>query len=162
MTSDALPDAGIAVPVDQLDEQVDVEAGRVQVRAQRVDVALLPVPDEIGEEDAGPPDTGLEERDVEVGEPARDATEEQRLAQCLVRVREAADVVVDVVRHRARRPVQQARVGDRRDAELDAAGPERVVVVVAVEPERVEVVRERGRARGGRDGLAAAAAPRSR
>ena len=83
-----------------------------------------------------------------VGNRLRDAAEEQRLRDRLVALREPADLVVLVARdRRVRPPADRARVERRRDAELDALRPHRVVVVRAVDAEAVLVedeVREVG------------------
>ena len=63
-------------------------------------VALLPVADEVGVERRRPRHAALEEREVEVGEAAGDAAEEQRLGQRVLALAEHADVVVHVARDR--------------------------------------------------------------
>ena len=72
------------------------------------------------------------------------AAEEQRLAQRFVRRGEAADVVVDVAGHeRDTRWYWWALWDTRGDAQLDALGPDRVVVVLAVDAIGVEPIRLR-------------------
>ena len=118
--------------------------------------ALLEVADEVGVERRRPRHATLEEPEVEVGEAAGDATEEQRLGQRVVALAEHADVVVHVARdRRAVLPAHGRRVERGRDAELAALLPDRVVVVRAVEAEGVgphRVLRElRVDGRGGGD-----------
>ena len=74
--------------------------GRGRGGASRVAVALLPVADEVGVERRRPRHAALEEPEVEVGEAAGDAAEEQRLGQRVVALAEHADVVVHVARDR--------------------------------------------------------------
>src|SRR5207247_3736054 len=56
----------------ELEQLGAVECGRLG-RLDRLPVALLPVPDQIGVEHAGPADAALEEGEVQIGEAARDA-----------------------------------------------------------------------------------------
>ena len=141
--------------MNSVGELVPVDVGGVEA-AHGLTAALLEVSDEVGVERRGPRHAALEEPEVEVGEPAGDATEEQRLGQRVVALAEHPDVVVHVARDR--RPVLPAhgrRVEGRRDAELAALLPDRVVVVRAVETEGVgphRVLRElRVDGRGGGD-----------
>ena len=111
---------------------------------QRIEVALLPVLDDVDQQRAGPADAALEEGDVQIGEAPGDAAEEQRLAQPVHALGEEADVVEDVAgdrRERVRRDVADAAVEDRREAAVAQGLPDRVVVVRAVEAEGVEPVR---------------------
>jgi hypothetical protein len=66
-------EARVAVLVDEAQQQRDVDARGVE-RADRPGVALLPVPDEIREQRAGPGDAALEEAEAERRKAARDAT----------------------------------------------------------------------------------------
>ena len=59
---------------------VDIETIGVELD-DRVAIALLPVPHERREQRARPRHTTLEESEPQLGEPVRDAREEQRLAQ---------------------------------------------------------------------------------
>src|SRR5438093_3800158 len=104
----------------------ELEQGRevelVRVRAlDRLPVALLPVPDEIGVEHAAPADAALEEREVQVREASGHAAEEERLADRVARGGEVADVVVAEVRRRiAEEDRARAVVEARRNPELAA------------------------------------------
>ena len=74
-----------------------------------------------------------------VRESHRHATEHERAAGALVGGGEVADLVVGVVgRRHAGAPALAAGVEGRRDAELLAAAPDRVVVVERVVAERVD------------------------
>ncbi len=116
-------------------------AGRDRARRSRRGCASPSARRDRREQRARPRHAALEEPDAQLGEPVRDAGEEQRLAQRLVRRGEPVHVVVHVVRDRPGDAVLlQRAVHDGRDAELHALGPQRVVVVVAVEAEHVEAV----------------------
>ena len=124
-----LDHGGLPVLLGEREQLGPVEARRVGV-LERVALALLPVPDEIGEERARPADAALEEGEVDLGESARDAAEEDGLGHGLARGGEVADVVVAEVRRRVAeqdraRPVVEAR----RDTQLAALRPDRIVVV---------------------------------
>ena len=135
---------------DQLHQQASVDPGRVEV-GHGVDVALLPVADEVGVERHGPGHAALEEGEAQLGEAPGHAAQEQRLGQGVLALGQVADVVVHVVggRHPAA-PPDRARVEGDRHPQLAAAGPHRVVVVGAVEAVGVEPAgpgRRRRRAR---------------
>ena len=105
---------------------------------ERLPVSLLPVADEVGVQDAGPPHAAFEEGEPEIGKATRHPAEEQCLAHGIAGGGEVADVVVGEVRWRQARALPaEAGVKRRRDAELRALRPERIVVVLAVEAERV-------------------------
>ena len=72
-------------------------------------VALLPVPDDVGEQAARPRHAAFEEAEPQRREAVRHARQEQRLAQRLVARGEPADVVVHVARRRARHAVRLQR-----------------------------------------------------
>ena len=130
----------VAVLGEVVEQRVDVEPVGIELD-DRVAVALLPVADEPREQRARPRHATLEEPDPQLREPLRHAPEEQGLAQRLVGGRQTVHVVVDVVGDRPGDAVLLERaVHHRRDAEVDARRPERVVVVVAVEAEHVEAV----------------------
>src|SRR5262245_22214010 len=129
---------GIPVLAEEAHELVTVELRRV-VGADGALVPLLPVRDQVGEERAGPGDAALEEGEAQAREAPRDTAQEERLAGRLAGGREVAGVVVDEARERApRAPALRTGMEGRRDAELGAARPDRVVVAVAVEAERVD------------------------
>src|SRR4029079_12301979 len=114
-----------------------VEARRVGF-LERVAPALLPLPDEIREERARTADGALDERAVDLGESARDAAEEDGLRHGLARGGEVSDVVVAEVRRRvAQQDRARAVVEARRDAQLAALRPDRIVVVNAIDRDRV-------------------------
>ena len=140
----------MAVLVDQLREQRLVEPRRVEA-PDRLGVALAPVVDHARVGAGRPRDAALEEAEVQRREAPRDAAEPERLEQRLAALGEAAELVVLVARHRApRAPADRSRVGRRRDAELHALRPERVVVVGRVDAEAVLVPHPTARARGAR------------
>ncbi len=95
--------------------------------------------DEIAVERARPSDSAFEEPHLELRKAARHAAHEHRLANCLARGGEMPDVVVDEIGRRLAQPdAARTRMKRRRDSQLDAFRPYRIVVVLAVEPEHVE------------------------
>src|SRR4030095_5646861 len=97
-----------------------------------------PVPDEVGEERAGPAHAALEKGEIDLGEAASHAAKEDGLGHGLTRRREVADVVVAEVRRRvAEQDGARAVVKAWRDAQLAALRPDRVVVVDTVDRDRV-------------------------
>src|SRR5207249_10690571 len=85
----------------------------------------------------------LEEREPELRETPRHATQEDRLGDRVAGGREMSDVVVDEARRRVPQTLAAARaVEGRRNAELTALRSDRVVVVVAVERQHVVPDRE--------------------
>src|SRR5262245_9038339 len=69
-------DARCRVLLGELEEGFSVEARGIRV-LEGVQLPLLPVPDEIGEQRAGPTHAAFQEGEVELGETARDTAEEQ-------------------------------------------------------------------------------------
>ena len=105
---------------------------------ERLAVALVPVSDQIGVEHGRPAHATLEEGEVESGKAPRHAAQEERLADRVAGGGEVTDMVVgEVGRRQAQALASEAGVEGGRDAQLDALGPELVVVVRAVEPERI-------------------------
>ena len=93
----AVADPPFRVEREQGVERGPVERGRV-VLLDRVPVALLPVPEQVAEEAAGPRRAAFEEREAELWEPHRHTAEEQRPRGELAGRREVPDVVERVVR----------------------------------------------------------------
>src|SRR5262245_29650700 len=101
--------------------------------------------DQIGEELAAPSDAALEKPEIEVREPPRHAAAEQRLGHGVARGSEMPDMVVgEIAGGVAQAEAAAAGVEGRRDLQLAAFLPDRVVVVVAVEAELVIMCREAG------------------
>src|SRR5918999_5611837 len=71
-------DVGVTVLADELAQELPVELGRVHVR-EAFGAAPLPVLDQVAEKLAAPADAAFEEGEVEIGEAARHAAQEQRL-----------------------------------------------------------------------------------
>src|SRR5262245_24057509 len=110
----------------------------------------LPVLDEIAEELAAPADTAFEEGETQVWEPSGHAAEEQGLGHVVAGRGEVTDVVErEVGRAVALAIGPAAGVEGRRDAELAAFPPQRVVVVFDVEAELIEGVGVTGVIGGG-------------
>src|SRR5439155_1519572 len=128
---------GLAVLLGQREQPRPVQSRRVRV-LECVALALLPVADEIGVERACPAGAALQEREVQLGEAAGDAAEEDRLGHGLAGGGEVADVVVAEVRRRvAEQDRARAVVEARRNAQLAELLPHRLVVVLAVDGDRV-------------------------
>src|SRR4051812_46640744 len=86
-----------------------------------------------------PRDAALEKSETELREPSRHPAEKERLAEGLAGHREVADMVVHVARGRApRAPAHTVRMTGRRDLELHAFFPERVVIIQAVHGKRID------------------------
>src|SRR5438093_694400 len=96
---------GLAVLLGQRQEPRPIEPRRVRV-LERVQLALLPVADQVSEERARPAHAALEEGEVDLGEAAGDAAEEDGLGHGLAGGGEVADVVVAEV---GRRVAQENR-----------------------------------------------------
>ena len=122
----------------QVHRGAEVEFG-VGEHRDRVPVAFLEVSEQVRVELRGPGDAALEEREAQVGEPARHATHHERTAHRFLRRGEVPEVVVHVVRrrHPGSPPVADA-VERRADAEHLTGCPHRVVVVLALVSERVD------------------------
>src|SRR5207244_2354893 len=106
----------VAVAVDELGEELGVDERRVEM-LDGLGIALLPVLEHAAVEALGPERAALEEPELELGEAAGDAAEEQRLADRLATVGEAADLVVLVPRHRGvGAPADRTGVEGRGDA----------------------------------------------
>src|SRR5467141_428186 len=85
-----------------------------------------------------PADATLEKRELERRETPRNAAHEYRFAHRLARRREMADVVVREIRcGLAKAEPARGAVKGRRDFQLDALRPHRVVIVFAVDREHV-------------------------
>src|SRR5262245_13479052 len=110
----------------------------------------LPVLDEIAEELAAPADAAFEEGETQVWEPSGHAAEEQGLGHVVAGRGEVTDVVErEVGRAVALAIGAAAGVKGRRDRELAALLPERVVIVFTVEAELIEAQRIAGDVGGG-------------
>src|SRR5688572_3952963 len=129
----------MAVLVDQRAEKIAVEPRRIE-NLDGVAVALLPVVKHAAVQALRPRHPGLEESEPQRREPVGDAAEEQGFRDRLAALREATDLVVLVARDRGvRSPADRTGVKRRRDAELDALRPHRVVVVGTVDAEAILV-----------------------
>src|SRR5689334_25406407 len=94
--------------------------------------------DQIAEQLSGPADAAFEEGEAQLGEAPGDAAEEDRLRNRMAGCGEMADMVVDEIRRRVPQALAAGRAMEgRRDAELDAFLPDRVVVVLAVDSQHV-------------------------
>src|SRR3989441_3710158 len=128
---------GLAVLLDQREYARLIEPRGVGV-LERLAISLLPVADEIGVERAGPAHAAFQEGEVQLREAPRDAAEEESLGHGLASGSEVADLAVAEVRRRvAEQDRARAVVEARRDAQLAALLPHRVVVVLAVDADRV-------------------------
>src|SRR6266567_5965222 len=129
---------GLATVLLRVLEQLGaVQLARIRA-LDRAPVALLPVPDEIRIEHAGPADPALEESEVQVREATGHPAEEERLADGMAGGGEMADVVIaEIGRGVAQEDRPRAVVEARRDLELSALGPHGIIVVVAVDPDHV-------------------------
>src|SRR5262249_9939709 len=133
-------DISVAVLDDQLAQQRTVELGRVHV-LHALGAAPLPMLDQIAEQLAAPADAAFEEGIPQIGEAPGHAAEEQRLGDVVTGVGEMTDVIEGEVRRAVAFAVGAAAgMEGRRDAELAAFLPERVVVVLAVETELIEAL----------------------
>src|ERR1700691_6229632 len=105
--------------------------------------------DQVAEQLRAPADPTFEESEVELREAPGDAVEEDALGQRVGGGGEMADMVVDEVRRAVAQPLAAgARMEGRRDAELDAFCPDRVVIIRAVDAEHVVPDREAAGLRG--------------
>src|SRR2546426_10814190 len=95
--SHGLDDRGRSVLLHQREQRGVIEARGVRV-LERTPVPLLPVPDEIRVERAGPAHPALEEGEVQLRETARDAAEEEGFRRGLAGRGEGTRVVVAEVR----------------------------------------------------------------
>src|SRR5262249_27238515 len=121
---------------------------------QTLGAAPLPVLDQVTEQLAAPADAALEEREAQIGEAPGHAAEEQRLGDVVAGRGEVTDVVEGEVRRAVALAIGAAAgMEGRRDAELAALLPERVVVVFAVEAELIEAQRVAGEVGGGALGV---------
>jgi len=110
--------------------------------------------DQVTEQLAAPADAALEERKAQVGEAPGHAAEEQRLGDVVAGRGEVTDVVEgEVGRAVALAIGAAAGMEGRRDAELAALLPQRVVVVLAVEAELIETLGIAGEIGGGALGV---------
>src|SRR5690348_86720 len=91
--------------------------------------------EQVAVQQAGPAGATFEERHVKAGEAACHAAKKHRLAGGVVGGGKMADMVVDEIRRRQPQ-TRPPRTGmeRRRDIELEAPRPHRVVIIVAVEP----------------------------
>ena len=95
--------------------------------------------DQIGEQLAAPADPAFEKAEAQIGEAPRHAAEEQGLGDGMAGGGEMADMVEGEVRRRiAQAEAAAAGVEGRRDLQLAAFLPDRVVIVLAVDAELVE------------------------
>ena len=135
-------DVVVAVLLDEVHQQLAVELVGVHA-LQRRGAAPLPMLDQIAEQLRAPADAAFEEGEVQFREAPRHAAEEDALGGRVAGVGEMADMVVDEVGRRVAQPLAAgARMEGRRDAELDAFRPDRVVIVEAVDAEHVVPHRE--------------------
>src|SRR5205823_1956028 len=126
-----------AVFVDQLAQQRPVELLRVHI-GDALGAAPLPMLDLVGKELATAADAAFEETKAQLGEAPRDAAEEQPLGHGVAGRREMADMVEgEVARIVAQAKAAPAGMEGRRNAELQALPPVRVVIVIAVQAELV-------------------------
>jgi len=103
-----------------------------------------------------PTDAAFQEGPAQLGEAAGDAAEENALARGVARVGEMADVVVNEVGRRIAQRLRRAgAVERRRDFDVAAGFPHRIVVVIAIDAEHFvgdgETLRLRIAARQRRD-----------
>src|SRR2546430_11288713 len=106
--------------------------------------------DQVTEQLAAPADAALEEREAQVGEAPGHAAEEQRLGDVVAGRGEVTDVIEgEVGRAVALAIGAAAGMEGRRDAELAAFLPHRIVVVVAVESQLIEALGIAGEVGGG-------------
>ncbi len=128
-----------AVLIEKLLEPGPIDPRGIEGR-ERLRVALLPVLDEVVEQDRGPADAAFEDGEVDPGQAPRRAAQEERLDEHVHALGEGADVVERVVRDRRERErdVAEAGVEGHGEPERASAPPDRVVVVGAVESEAVE------------------------
>ena len=128
---------GHAVLLEQRHEQLVVQVGRVHV-LQCAGVANLPVADQVAVQAARPTYAAFQKGEAQPREAARHAVQKDGLADRLAGLGEMPDVVIDEVRHRAAHPDARRRGMEARgNADLQALGPDRIVVVGAVDPQRV-------------------------
>ena len=110
--------------------------------------------DQVAEQLAAPADAALEEREAQVGEAPGHAAEEQRLGDVVAGRGEVTDMVEGEVRRAVALAIGAAAgMEGRRDAELAAFLPQRVVIVFAVEAELIEALGIAGEVGGGALGV---------
>ena len=110
--------------------------------------------DQVAEQLAAPADAAFEEGEAQIGEAPGHAAEEQRLGDVVAGRGEVTDMVEgEVGRAVALAIGAAAGMEGRRDAELAALLPQRVVVVFAVEAELIEALRIAGEIGGGALGV---------
>ena len=136
--ADCRHDLILCVLAGEVQQPPAVELVRMR-RLDRLAVALLPVAHEVGVEHARPPDAAFEEGEVQIGEAARHPAEEEALADGVAGRGEVADVVEAEIRRRVPQENRARTVVERRrQLELAALLPHRIVVVVAVDADDVE------------------------
>src|SRR5262249_61611352 len=131
---------GVTVSLDTLGKQLAVQLRRIHV-LQTLGAAPLTMLHQVAEELAAPAHAALEKCETQIGEAPRHAAQEQRLRHGVAARGEMADVIEAEVRRAVALAVAAAAgMEGRRDAELPALLPQRVVVVLAVQPELVEAL----------------------
>src|SRR5512135_591744 len=99
--------------------------------------------DQVTVELASPADSALEKSDLERWKTARHASDHQRLADRFASARKMTDMIVGEVRRRyAKAGAAPSAMESRREAQLDALTPYRVVVVRTVDSEHIVNRRE--------------------
>ena len=92
------------------------------------------MPNEISEQVAGPAHTPFQHRESERGEAPGHAAQDERLGEGMAGMRKMADMVVGKIVHRlAAIPAHTTRMGRHGNFELDACGPEGIVVIGTIE-----------------------------
>src|SRR5438034_1958371 len=123
-----------AIALETVSERAQIEVGRVRV-VEGLQVALLPMADQIAVQHTGPADASFKEGELERREPARHAIEEKRLADGLTGSREVSDMIVDKIGiGHAGADALRSGVERGNDFEFDALRPDRIVVVFAIQP----------------------------
>src|SRR5581483_5419064 len=122
---------------EELAQQLAIEVRRIDL-FERPRIALLPMTDQVGVELAGVADPALEKSHAQTRKTPRYAAHEDRFANGFAGAREMPDMIVGEIRRR--HPETRAAAGaveGRRQAQLHALGPYRIVIVCAVEAEHV-------------------------
>src|SRR6266852_5451854 len=125
------------VALDHLAERGEVKIRGIG-RLDRLQIALFPMADQVAVKRAAPAHAAFEERELERGETARHAGQEERFAYGLAGGAEMADMVVDEIRgRRAESQTRGCGMEGRIDLQFDAFRPYGVVIAGAVDAERV-------------------------
>src|SRR5208282_5632424 len=101
---------------------------------QRLGATPLPVLDQVAEQLRSPADAALEKRKPQFREAPGDAPQENRLGGGMAGSGEMADMIVgEIGRRQPQALVTTGTVEGRRDAQLDAFRPDRIIIIFAVE-----------------------------